>query len=97
MLTNEQHNKDVFIRFLHKNTHFNQETMWNCCDNSDVQNSNFSIQALTLIRDMPALYTNRAQAYIKLGEYQKAIDDCEWALRVSIRHLFDNWLTYLII
>ncbi|ETE72611.1 Tetratricopeptide repeat protein 12, partial [Ophiophagus hannah] len=33
-------------------------------------------------KDMPALYTNRAQAYIKLQKYEKAIDDCSWALRV---------------
>uniref|UniRef100_A0A670YCK5 Uncharacterized protein n=1 Tax=Pseudonaja textilis TaxID=8673 RepID=A0A670YCK5_PSETE len=32
-------------------------------------------------KDMPALYTNRAQAYIKLQKYEKAIDDCSWALR----------------
>ncbi|XP_063167071.1 tetratricopeptide repeat protein 12 isoform X1 [Candoia aspera] len=30
---------------------------------------------------MPALYTNRAQAYIKLQKYKKAIHDCSWALR----------------
>ena len=42
------------------------------------------IQGLNLIRDFPALYTNRAQAYIKLGEYQKAIGDCDWAIRVSV-------------
>ncbi|XP_039206453.1 tetratricopeptide repeat protein 12 isoform X1 [Crotalus tigris] len=32
-------------------------------------------------KDMPALYTNRAQAYIKLRKYEKAISDCSWALR----------------
>ncbi|KAJ6653992.1 hypothetical protein lerEdw1_007624 [Lerista edwardsae] len=32
-------------------------------------------------KDMQVLYTNRAQAYIKLQEYEKAISDCDWALR----------------
>ncbi|XP_066495472.1 tetratricopeptide repeat protein 12 isoform X2 [Tiliqua scincoides] len=32
-------------------------------------------------KDMQVLYTNRAQAYIKLQEYEKAICDCDWALR----------------
>ncbi|XP_070808735.1 tetratricopeptide repeat protein 12 [Pituophis catenifer annectens] len=32
-------------------------------------------------KDMLALYTNRAQAYIKLRKYEKAIYDCSWALR----------------
>ncbi|XP_070621697.1 tetratricopeptide repeat protein 12 isoform X2 [Erythrolamprus reginae] len=32
-------------------------------------------------KDLPALYTNRAQAYMKLQSYEKAIDDCSWALR----------------
>ncbi|KAL7981622.1 hypothetical protein Chor_005710, partial [Crotalus horridus] len=32
-------------------------------------------------KDMPALYTNRAQAYIKLRKYEKAISNCSWALR----------------
>ncbi|XP_013914442.1 PREDICTED: tetratricopeptide repeat protein 12, partial [Thamnophis sirtalis] len=34
-------------------------------------------------KDMPALYTNRAQAYIKLQKYGKAIHDCSWALRCN--------------
>ncbi|XP_033027764.1 tetratricopeptide repeat protein 12 isoform X2 [Lacerta agilis] len=32
-------------------------------------------------KDMHVLYTNRAQAYIKLQDYEKAISDCDWALR----------------
>ncbi|CAJ1065479.1 tetratricopeptide repeat protein 12 [Xyrichtys novacula] len=35
------------------------------------------------LRDMQPLYTNRAQAYIKLGKYEEAISDCEWALRCN--------------
>ncbi|XP_041665479.1 tetratricopeptide repeat protein 12 [Cheilinus undulatus] len=35
------------------------------------------------LRDMWPLYTNRAQAYIKLGKYEDAISDCEWALRCN--------------
>ncbi|XP_059186511.1 tetratricopeptide repeat protein 12 isoform X2 [Centropristis striata] len=38
---------------------------------------------LAELRDMQPLYTNRAQAYIKLGKYQEAISDCEWALRCN--------------
>ncbi|XP_075956164.1 tetratricopeptide repeat protein 12 isoform X3 [Anarhichas minor] len=36
---------------------------------------------LAELRDMQPLYTNRAQAYIKLGKYKEAISDCEWALK----------------
>ncbi|KAG9348571.1 hypothetical protein JZ751_002307 [Albula glossodonta] len=36
---------------------------------------------LQKLRSMPALYTNRAQAYIKLQKYKEAISDCDWALR----------------
>ena len=35
------------------------------------------------MKDYTALWTNRAQCYIKLGQYEKAIDDCDWALRVG--------------
>ncbi|XP_030008216.1 tetratricopeptide repeat protein 12 isoform X2 [Sphaeramia orbicularis] len=38
---------------------------------------------LAELRDMQSLYTNRAQAYIKLGKYKEAIDDCEWALKCN--------------
>ncbi|XP_015277470.1 PREDICTED: tetratricopeptide repeat protein 12 [Gekko japonicus] len=38
-------------------------------------------------KDMPALYANRAQAYIKLQEHEKAILDCEWALRCDEKYL----------
>ncbi|XP_006265312.1 tetratricopeptide repeat protein 12 isoform X1 [Alligator mississippiensis] len=34
-------------------------------------------------KDMPELYTNRAQAYMKLQEYEEAINDCEWALKCN--------------
>ncbi|XP_022609533.1 tetratricopeptide repeat protein 12-like [Seriola dumerili] len=37
------------------------------------------------LRDMQPLYTNRAQAYIKLGKYKEAISDCEWALKCNER------------
>ncbi|XP_067675024.1 tetratricopeptide repeat protein 12-like [Haliotis asinina] len=40
-------------------------------------------QAIDKVRDSTALYTNRAQTYIKLGRYKEAITDCDWALRVS--------------
>ncbi|XP_003472735.1 tetratricopeptide repeat protein 12 isoform X2 [Cavia porcellus] len=38
-------------------------------------------EGLDKMKDMKVLYTNRAQAYIKLGEYQKALADCDWALK----------------
>ncbi|XP_006833894.1 PREDICTED: tetratricopeptide repeat protein 12 [Chrysochloris asiatica] len=38
-------------------------------------------EGLKKLKDMKVLYTNRAQAYIKLGEYQKALVDCDWALK----------------
>ncbi|XP_040833199.1 tetratricopeptide repeat protein 12 isoform X2 [Ochotona curzoniae] len=38
-------------------------------------------EGLEKLKDMKVLYTNRAQAYIKLGDYQKALADCDWALR----------------
>ncbi|XP_067910445.1 tetratricopeptide repeat protein 12 [Heterodontus francisci] len=38
---------------------------------------------LEKLRDFQALYTNRAQAYIKLGKYDEAIIDCEWALKCN--------------
>ncbi|XP_076969021.1 tetratricopeptide repeat protein 12 isoform X2 [Tamandua tetradactyla] len=38
-------------------------------------------EGLEKLKDMTVLYTNRAQAYIKLGDYQKALVDCDWALK----------------
>ncbi|XP_012585411.1 PREDICTED: tetratricopeptide repeat protein 12 isoform X2 [Condylura cristata] len=38
-------------------------------------------EGLEKLKDMKVLYTNRAQAYIKIGEYQKALVDCDWALK----------------
>ncbi|KAM4567336.1 tetratricopeptide repeat protein 12 [Odontesthes bonariensis] len=40
---------------------------------------------LAELRDMQPLYTNRAQAYVKLGRYKEAISDCEWALKCNER------------
>ncbi|XP_028276027.1 tetratricopeptide repeat protein 12 [Parambassis ranga] len=40
---------------------------------------------LAELKDMQPLYTNRAQAYIKLGKYKEAISDCEWALKCNER------------
>ncbi|XP_071094607.1 tetratricopeptide repeat protein 12-like [Haliotis cracherodii] len=40
-------------------------------------------QAIEKVRDSTALYTNRAQTYIKLGRFKEALTDCDWALRVS--------------
>ncbi|XP_069803850.1 tetratricopeptide repeat protein 12 [Dendropsophus ebraccatus] len=38
-------------------------------------------EGLEKLKDMQVLYTNRAQAYIKLNKYEAAISDCEWALK----------------
>ncbi|XP_068936900.1 tetratricopeptide repeat protein 12 isoform X4 [Petaurus breviceps papuanus] len=38
-------------------------------------------EGLKKLKDMKVLYTNRAQAYIKLEEYEKALVDCDWALK----------------
>uniref|UniRef100_A0A8W4FHZ1 Tetratricopeptide repeat domain 12 n=1 Tax=Sus scrofa TaxID=9823 RepID=A0A8W4FHZ1_PIG len=38
-------------------------------------------EGLEKLKDMKVLYTNRAQAYIKLGDYRKALTDCDWALK----------------
>ncbi|XP_062817130.1 tetratricopeptide repeat protein 12 isoform X2 [Anolis carolinensis] len=49
-------------------------------------------------KDMPMLYTNRAQAYIKLQKYDQAIEDCDWALRCDekcIKALFHMGKAYL--
>ncbi|KAL1260730.1 hypothetical protein QQF64_008557 [Cirrhinus molitorella] len=43
----------------------------------------FYTEGLDQLRDMQALYTNRAQAFIKLKRYKEAISDCEWALRCN--------------
>uniref|UniRef100_A0A8D3AXP1 Tetratricopeptide repeat domain 12 n=1 Tax=Scophthalmus maximus TaxID=52904 RepID=A0A8D3AXP1_SCOMX len=40
---------------------------------------------LAELPDMQQLYTNRAQANIKLGKYKEAIGDCEWALKCNER------------
>ncbi|NXX35402.1 TTC12 protein, partial [Nicator chloris] len=40
-------------------------------------------EGLEKLRDKQELYTNRAQAYLKLHEYEKAITDCEWALKCN--------------
>ncbi|EDL25725.1 tetratricopeptide repeat domain 12, isoform CRA_a, partial [Mus musculus] len=41
----------------------------------------FYSEGLGKLKDMKVLYTNRAQAFIKLGDYQKALVDCDWALK----------------
>nr|XP_033774347.1 tetratricopeptide repeat protein 12 [Geotrypetes seraphini] len=40
-------------------------------------------EGLDKLRDIEVLYTNRAQAYIKLEKYQDAVTDCEWALKCN--------------
>ncbi|KAJ7304927.1 hypothetical protein JRQ81_010603 [Phrynocephalus forsythii] len=55
-------------------------------------------EGLNKQKDMQVLYTNRAQAYIKLQKYEKAISDCDWALRCDdkcIKALFHMGKAYL--
>ncbi|NXJ02742.1 TTC12 protein, partial [Psophia crepitans] len=40
-------------------------------------------EGLEKLKDKQELYTNRAQAYLKMNEYEKAIGDCEWALKCN--------------
>ncbi|KFV48108.1 Tetratricopeptide repeat protein 12, partial [Tyto alba] len=40
-------------------------------------------EGLEKLKDKQELYTNRAQAYLKMHEYEKAIADCEWALKCN--------------
>ncbi|XP_061870211.1 tetratricopeptide repeat protein 12 isoform X2 [Colius striatus] len=40
-------------------------------------------EGLERLKDKQELYTNRAQAYLKMHEYEKAIGDCEWALKCN--------------
>ncbi|NXE23377.1 TTC12 protein, partial [Ardeotis kori] len=40
-------------------------------------------EGLGKLKDKQELYTNRAQAYLKMQEYEKAIGDCEWALKCN--------------
>ncbi|XP_072140012.1 tetratricopeptide repeat protein 12 isoform X2 [Mobula birostris] len=40
-------------------------------------------EGLEKLRDFQVLYTNRAQAYNKLGKYEEAITDCKWALKCN--------------
>ncbi|NXS99779.1 TTC12 protein, partial [Jacana jacana] len=40
-------------------------------------------EGLEKLKDKQELYTNRAQAYLKIHEYEKAISDCEWALKCN--------------
>ncbi|XP_072740838.1 tetratricopeptide repeat protein 12 isoform X1 [Ciconia boyciana] len=40
-------------------------------------------EGLEKLKDKQELYTNRAQAYLKIHEYEKAIGDCEWALKCN--------------
>ncbi|CAF0871945.1 unnamed protein product [Didymodactylos carnosus] len=40
-------------------------------------------EGIQLLKDYDVLYTNRAQAFIKLEKYKEAIDDCDWALKIK--------------
>ncbi|XP_009953032.1 PREDICTED: tetratricopeptide repeat protein 12, partial [Leptosomus discolor] len=40
-------------------------------------------EGLEKLKDKQELYTNRAQAYLKMREYEKVVGDCEWALKCN--------------
>ncbi|KAM9369955.1 tetratricopeptide repeat protein 12 [Phaethornis superciliosus] len=40
-------------------------------------------EGLEKLKDKQELYTNRAQAYLKIHQYEKAISDCEFALKCN--------------
>ncbi|NXG50435.1 TTC12 protein, partial [Psilopogon haemacephalus] len=40
-------------------------------------------EGLEKLKDKQELYTNRAQAHLKLQQYEEAIGDCEWALKCN--------------
>ncbi|KFV61107.1 Tetratricopeptide repeat protein 12, partial [Dryobates pubescens] len=42
-------------------------------------------EGLEKLKDKQELYTNRAQAYLRMHEYEKAIGDCEWALKCNAK------------
>ncbi|NXW01178.1 TTC12 protein, partial [Fregetta grallaria] len=44
-------------------------------------------EGLEKLKDKQELYTNRAQAYLKMHEYEKAIGDCEWALKCNGKYV----------
>ncbi|NXD85022.1 TTC12 protein, partial [Halcyon senegalensis] len=44
-------------------------------------------EGLEKLKDKQELYTNRAQAYLKMQEYEKAIGDCEWALKCNEKYI----------
>ncbi|XP_075298581.1 tetratricopeptide repeat protein 12 isoform X4 [Opisthocomus hoazin] len=44
-------------------------------------------EGLEKLKDKQELYTNRAQAYLKMHEYGKTIGDCEWALKCNENYI----------
>ncbi|XP_078659346.1 tetratricopeptide repeat protein 12-like [Branchiostoma floridae x Branchiostoma belcheri] len=47
----------------------------------------FYTQGLEKLKDFKELWTNRAQAYIKLGQYDEALSDCDWAMRCDEKYV----------
>ncbi|CAF0754743.1 unnamed protein product [Brachionus calyciflorus] len=43
----------------------------------------FYTEAIQKVKDIPVIYTNRAQSYNLIGKYDEAISDCNWALRID--------------
>jgi len=79
--------KPVLLAFSHLKP-------WNSCHSNDAfRLGNFEeaerlySEALRLHPDNMALYTNRAQARLRVGRYLEAVDDCGWALRLDERNV----------
>ncbi|XP_066303683.1 tetratricopeptide repeat protein 12-like [Branchiostoma lanceolatum] len=47
----------------------------------------FYTQGLEKLKDFKELWTNRAQAFIKLGQYDEALSDCDWAMRCDDKYV----------
>ncbi|NXI56413.1 TTC12 protein, partial [Chloroceryle aenea] len=44
-------------------------------------------EGLEKLKDKQELYTNRAQAHLKMQQYEKALGDCEWALKCNEKYI----------
>jgi len=47
-------------------------------------------EALERFEDEAVLYTSRAESYLELGEYERALEDCETAIRIECERWHDS-------
>jgi len=80
--------KDAEERYQRRLENAKISEEWKEKGNAEFNSGNFEkaeelySEALGVKKDNTALWTNRAQARIKLGKYSDALSDCDWALRV---------------